>query len=103
MMQSPVLLLDEPTNGMDIGSEKEILMLIKKLNREDGYTILFVTHFLAHLLNEADQFAIFAGRKLLTLTHSELVAGNLLAELYQRPVAVDCVEEHYSLRVGARL
>ena len=33
MMQSPVLLLDEPTNGMDIGSEKEILMLIKKLNR----------------------------------------------------------------------
>jgi ABC-type Mn2+/Zn2+ transport system ATPase subunit len=102
MMGSPVLLLDEPTNGMDLGSEKEILTLIKKLNREDGYTVLFVTHFLAHLLNEADHFALFSGKKLLTVPREELVSGPLLSELYQRPISVDCVADHYSLRVGGK-
>lgn len=101
MLGSKILLLDEPTNGMDIGSEKEILALLQKLNREDGYTILFITHFLANLLNEADHFAIFSGRQVLTLSHQELIGGNLLSELYQRSVRLDCVENHYSICVGA--
>lgn len=101
MLGSKILLLDEPTNGMDIGSEKEILVLLQKLNQEDNYTILFITHFLANLLNEADHFAIFRGRKILTLSREELFAGNFLSELYRRPVRLDCVEDHYSICVGA--
>lgn len=102
MMGSPVLLLDEPTNGMDIASEREILTLIRRLNREDGYTVLFVTHFLAHLLNEADRFALFADCRVIAATRRDLTDGPLLADLYRRPVGVDCVEGHYSLRVGDR-
>jgi ABC-type Mn2+/Zn2+ transport system ATPase subunit len=102
MMGSKMLLLDEPTNGMDIGSEKEILILLQKLNREEGYTILFITHFLANLLNEANQFAIFSGRSILALSHQELVSSDVLSKLYHRQVRLDCVENHYSICVGAK-
>lgn len=102
MMGSPILLLDEPTNGMDLASEKEILILIKRLNQEDGYTILFVTHFLANLLNEADHFAILANKKIVSVTREQIVDSNLLGELYQRPVTIDSSAGHYSIRVGAK-
>ncbi len=103
MMGSSVLLLDEPTNGMDIGSEREILTLIKRLNREDGYTILFVTHFLANLINEAESFVLFDGRRIVTAERGDIAQGSVLRDLYRRPIGVDCVEGHYSIRVGDRV
>lgn len=101
--ESPVLLLDEPTNGMDISSEKEILSIIKKLNKNDGYTIVFVTHFLSNLLNEAQKFAIFDNGKINKICLSELVDGNYLTDLYRRQVSVDYVKNNYSLRIGDKL
>ncbi len=103
MMNSPVLLFDEPTNGMDIASEKEIIELIRRLNKNEGYTIIFVTHFLANLLNEAEHFAIFAGNKIRIETHEKLIDGNALQNLYRRSINVDMIENCFSLRIGAKL
>ncbi|HBC74283.1 MAG: hypothetical protein A2008_03610 [Candidatus Wallbacteria bacterium GWC2_49_35] len=103
MMNSPVLLFDEPTNGMDIASEKEILDLIRKLNKQEGYTIIFVTHFLANLLNEAEHFAIFAGKSINIVPHEVLIKEKILQKLYKRTINIDCVERNFSLRIGAKL
>ncbi len=39
-----VLILDEPNTGVDIKSQQRFYELLRKLNKEDGITILFITH-----------------------------------------------------------
>ena len=39
-----LLVLDEPTEGMDVGSRAAFLETVDSLHREEGSTILFVTH-----------------------------------------------------------
>ncbi len=51
--QTPVLLLDEPTTYLDIAHQTEVLGLLRRLNREQGRTIVMVLHD----LNQAARYA----------------------------------------------
>jgi len=45
MANSPdVILADEPTGNLDSKSGKEVMSLLKKLNKEQGLTLILVTH-----------------------------------------------------------
>ena len=45
IVKNPSLLLcDEPTGALDSASSRDILMLLEKINRAYGTTILLVTH-----------------------------------------------------------
>ncbi len=45
LMGSPdLLILDEPSTGVDINSQKEIYSFLKKINKENGITIVSVEH-----------------------------------------------------------
>ena len=39
-----MILLDEPTSGLDPAVTKEIYKIIEKLNREDGMTVIMISH-----------------------------------------------------------
>lgn len=39
-----IILADEPTGNLDTGTENMIMALIKKLNQEQGVTIVMITH-----------------------------------------------------------
>ena len=45
LLHSPkVILLDEPTLGLDVVAKRQIIEFLKKINREDGVTILVTSH-----------------------------------------------------------
>jgi ABC-type Mn2+/Zn2+ transport system ATPase subunit len=58
-----LMLLDEPTEGLDVASEQALLQTLEALRREEGLTLLFVTHKLRLAARFASHVALFhAGR-----------------------------------------
>ena len=49
-LQPKIMILDESTAMLDPRGRKEILEVVKKLNHEQGITVLFITHFMEEAL-----------------------------------------------------
>ncbi len=61
--QPRILICDEPTTALDVTIQAQILKLLKDLQREFNYTIVFITHDLGVVANIADRVAvIYAGQ-----------------------------------------
>lgn len=61
--QPKILICDEPTTALDVTIQAQILKLIKDLQKEFGYTIVFITHDLGVVANIADRVAVlYAGQ-----------------------------------------
>jgi len=71
------IIADEPTTALDVVVQKEVLAMIREIQRELGSSILFVTHDMAVHANLADRLGImYAGR---------LVEEGRTADLFRSP------------------
>jgi ABC-2 type transport system ATP-binding protein len=61
----PLLILDEPTNGLDPNGIIETRELIKRLNKEEGVTIIVSSHILAEIERMASHVGIIHNGRLL--------------------------------------
>jgi peptide/nickel transport system ATP-binding protein len=57
-LRARVLLADEPTSALDVTVQAEILELIQRMRREEGISVLFVSHDLAVVSGLCDRVAI---------------------------------------------
>jgi len=65
-MESDVLILDEPTSDMDPLGTKEVLAVIKRLNKERNMTIILIEHKIDEVVKLADRLIVMdRGRILL--------------------------------------
>ncbi len=102
-----VLFLDEPTLGLDPQSSVEIREFIKKLNRENGTSVVITTHMMVDADLLCDRIAIVDHGKIVALDTStnlkRMISGadttiisleiaNLSAELVNVIRAQDCVD-----------
>ena len=61
--QPKILICDAPTTALDVTIQAQILKLIKDLQKEFNYTIVFITHDLGVVANIADRVAVlYAGQ-----------------------------------------
>jgi len=102
-----VLFLDEPTLGLDPQSSVEIREFIKKLNRENGTTVIITTHMMVDADLLCDRIAIVDHGKIVALDTStnlkKLISGadttiiileiaNLTPDLITAIRELDCVD-----------
>lgn len=65
LLQEPdMIFASEPSRGVDIGAKKLILDYLKKLNREDGITVVVTSSELNELRSICDRIAVIANGKL---------------------------------------
>ncbi|MFC8688584.1 energy-coupling factor transporter ATPase [Brevibacillus porteri] len=62
-LQPKVLVLDEPTAGLDPRSRLELLDRIRRLNREEKLTVIFVSHNMEEVAKLADRVYVMANGK----------------------------------------
>jgi len=77
------LFLDEPTTYLDISHQLDILQLLRKLNMEQGVTIVMVLHDLNHAIMFSDYLvAIKDGKKYSSGMPEEIVTSKTLREVF---------------------
>lgn len=65
LLHSPeVILLDEPTLGLDVVAKRQMIEFLKKINREEGVTILVTSHDMDDLEEMARRILMISGGKL---------------------------------------
>ena len=69
--QPKILICDEPTTALDVTIQAQILQLIKDLQKEFNYTIVFITHDLGVVANVADRVAVLYGGQIIELGTAE--------------------------------
>ncbi|KRG08023.1 iron ABC transporter ATP-binding protein [Lederbergia galactosidilytica] len=61
-----ILILDEPTTYLDLAHQMDILLLLQKLNKEEGKTIVMVLHDLNHASRFSDYLIAMRDGELVT-------------------------------------
>lgn len=67
--QPKILICDEPTTALDVTIQAQILKLLKDLQKEFNYTIVFITHDLGVVANIADRVAVLYAGQIIELAN----------------------------------
>jgi len=76
-----MLLLDEPVAGLDPHVTAEMYALIRKLNREDGITVIMISHDMASAVQEATHI-LHAGQQLFFGTTGEYLKSGAAGRFF---------------------
>lgn len=71
-MKPQCIVLDEPTAMLDPKGRREVMKAVQKLNKEEGITVLFITHFMEEAVNADRVMVVDDGKILLDGTPAEI-------------------------------
>jgi ABC-type microcin C transport system duplicated ATPase subunit YejF len=78
VLEPKLLIADEPTTALDVTTQKQILTLIRDLQRDHGTAVLFITHDMGVVAEIADRVAV--------MRHGRLVETAALDAILRTPV-----------------
>lgn len=90
LTQEPeLLLLDEPTAHLDIGHQLRVLELVRRLNKENGLTVVIVLHDLNLASEYCDKLVLFAQGGVRRIgPPQEVLTRETIEEVYEAKVAL---------------
>jgi ABC-type microcin C transport system duplicated ATPase subunit YejF len=77
VLEPKLLIADEPTTALDVTTQKQILTLIRDLQRDHGTAVLFITHDMGVVAEIADRVAV--------MRHGRLVETGPLDAILRKP------------------
>jgi D-methionine transport system ATP-binding protein len=93
-----VLLCDEATSALDPETTRDVLELLRTINREQGITIVIITHAMSVVRHICDRVAVLSGGRVVESGSVAEVFGNPQATETQRiirPGGLPADEEEY--------
>lgn len=72
-MRPKCIILDEPTAMLDPGGRKEVMDTIRKLNKEEGMTVILITHYMDEV--------VYAD-KIFVMDHGSIVMEGIPREIF---------------------
>jgi zinc transport system ATP-binding protein len=87
MGRPTVLLFDEPTAGVDEPGEQGIYALFRHLQREEGMTLLLISHELSLVYRFADNVLCLSRRRMFFGPPLEILTPDRLREVYGAPMS----------------
>ena len=73
LLEPDVVIADEPTTALDVVVQAQIINLMKKLKKDLGLSMIFITHDLSILAEISDRVAIMYAGKLIEIGDSEKI------------------------------
>src|ERR1700722_1219566 len=77
VLEPKLLIADEPTTALDVTTQKQILSLIRELQRDRGTAVLFITHDMGVVAEIADRVAV--------MRQGRLVETGTLDDILRKP------------------
>ncbi|HEY0328596.1 MAG TPA: ABC transporter ATP-binding protein [Rhodopseudomonas sp.] len=77
VLEPKLLIADEPTTALDVTTQKQILTLIRELQKDHGTAVLFITHDMGVVAEIADRVAV--------MRHGRLVETGTLDQVLRAP------------------
>jgi zinc transport system ATP-binding protein len=82
-----VLLLDEPTAGVDEPGQEHLNELVRRLQKDQGLTVLFISHELSVVYKNADQVLCLSRARTCFGSPRTILTPELLREIYSSEVS----------------
>ena len=91
LAQKPdIILLDEPTSNLDINHQMDILNLLKKLNKENGLTVILVIHDINLACRYSHEIILLNKGKILGMgTPEEVITVENIENVYDMKVVIE--------------
>jgi len=77
-----ILILDEPNTGVDMVSQKSFYALLRKLNKEEGITIVFITHDIGVIADDIARLFTINQKAIICNNPKQTLSCQEMSELY---------------------
>ena len=93
-----LLIMDEPTTALDVVVQREILQRIHKLRQELGFSVLFITHDLALMVQVSDRIGIMLEGELVEVSPPQAIYRSPQHDLHAQALGLDAAAHRAACR-----